>query len=76
MTIMPVNAARAGQRFVWGNQIQRNRQNIVSELQRPVIEHVSWSASGLNLQGISPVPASPISTPDPVADARSSRPCR
>ena len=54
VTIMPVNAARAGQRVVWGNQMQRNRQSIVSELRRPVIEHVSWSASGLNLQGISP----------------------
>ena len=76
VTIMPVNAARAGQRVVWGNQMQRNRQSIVSELRRPVIEHVSWSASGLNLQGISPGAGVAHLYAGPAADARSSRPCR
>ena len=52
--IMPVNAARAGERYVWGNRMQRNRLNVDSALPTPVIEQVSWSASGLTLQGVAP----------------------
>ena len=52
--IMPVDRARAGRRYVWGNLMQGNRLNIGSELPSPVIDDVAWGAAGLTLQGAAP----------------------
>ncbi len=52
--IMPVNLRRGGERYVWGNRMQRNRLNVDSSLPTPAIEVVSWAASGLTLQGTAP----------------------
>ena len=41
----------AGTRFVWGNLMQRNRLNIDSDLAQPVIDTLTWSASGLSVSG-------------------------
>ena len=52
--IMPIDQVRAGQRYVWGNRMQGHRVNVDSELPTPVIERVSWGASGLSVAGSAP----------------------
>ncbi len=52
--LMPVNGARAGERFLWGNLMQRNRVNFESTLPTPTIERVSWTESGLTVEGSAP----------------------
>ena len=49
--IMPSAGPPAGTRFVWGNLMQRNRLNIDSDLAQPVIDGLTWSASGVNVSG-------------------------
>jgi hypothetical protein len=48
--IMP-SSGEAGRRLVWGNVMQGNRTNIVSELPTPKIAEVMWGAPGLSLSG-------------------------
>ncbi len=49
--IMPVDGERAGSRQVWGNMMQRNRDNITSEFAAPTIDLVEWAAASVSISG-------------------------